>query len=200
RYDLSGLTKHFGRMCGLIGLVLLLSGIAVWLEREVVFTLLTGSMFLILPIFLFGSERYIMEGRKKQRIINIVITVFMGVVAVFVIAMVLIGSKAPVIYIDDENLVIESMYGIELPIDSIEQIERIDLTGKKISKLNGFDAGDIRKGRFSVEDLGRVTVFQQGKTGEFISIQTDEDIILIDLGSKDANRDLESLIRNAQKN
>ena len=200
RYDLSGITKHLGRMCGLIGLVLLLSGIAIWLEYSMLFILLISSMFLIVPIFLFGSERYILEGRKTQRIINVVITVFMGAVAVFVIVMLLIGSKVPNISIEDGNLIIESMYGTEVPIDSIEQIDRVDLTGKDMMKLNGFDAGDIRKGYFDVEGLGSVMVFQHGNNEDFIRIRTADHTILIDLGSEDANRDMESLITDAQKN
>ena len=198
RYDLSGLSKHFGLMCGFVGLALLLSGVAVWLGFGMFFILLISSLFFIVPIFLFGSERYILEGRKSQRIINIVISIFMGAVAVFVIAMLLIGSKAPNIYLENGNLVIKSMYGTEIPIDSIKQIDRIDLTGKDMLKLNGFDAGDIRKGYFSIEDMGKVMVFQHGNNEDFIQIRTEDRTILIDLGCEDANRDLESLIIDAQ--
>jgi len=198
RYDLTGLTRFFGRICALIGLVLFLSGFSIWFRHQTIFALLISSMFLIVPAMLFGSERYILEGKKTQRKINIIVTAFMGVVALFVIAMIMIGSKAPDIYIEEGNLVIDSMYGTEISLDSIRQMDMADLTGKDMEKRNGFDAGDIRKGYFQVDDIGGATVFQQGGSGNFIRIQTEDRIYLINLGSDEANHDLYSLILDAQ--
>lgn len=78
RYDLPGLTRHLGKMCALIGLILLISGAGAWAGYETVFLVPVFLIFVIVPFFLFGSERYILEGRKTQRIINVAITALMG--------------------------------------------------------------------------------------------------------------------------
>jgi hypothetical protein len=83
RYDLTGLTKHLARMCALIGMVLLISGVGAFLGQEILFAGTVFSIFIIIPVFLFGTEKYMYVGRKTQRIINIAITALMTLVAVF---------------------------------------------------------------------------------------------------------------------
>jgi len=199
RYDLPGLTKHFGRMCALIGLIMLISGIGAFVEYIMLILIPLGFLFVIIPVFLFGSERYMYVGRKTQRIINIVITVFMTGVAVFVVLTMLNGAKASDIHIEDESIVIGSTYGTEIPLDSIHQVDMMDLTGKEISKINGFNMGDNLKGIFRVEGLGTVTIYQQGEPGNSVYIKTDDKTYLINLGSEAENENLKSLIIDAMK-
>jgi hypothetical protein len=183
RYDIPGLTKHLGRMCALIGLVILVSGIGAFLGRELLFTVPIGFIFLIIPVYLFGTERYLFDGKRLQRIINIAITMLMTIVAVFVIITTVSGSKPPVIEIKGDTLAIRSMYGAEIPLDTIRQVDLIDLSGKEISKLSGFNMGDVLKGRFTVEGLGSVTIYQQGTPCSSVLIRTAEDAYLINLGN-----------------
>ena len=199
RYDLSGLTKHFGRMCALIGLIMLIAGIGAFIGLEMLILMPFAFLFVIIPVFLFGSERYMYVGRKSQRIINLVITVFMSGVAVFVVLTMLNGAKDPVIHIEGDSLVIRSAYGTEIPLGSIDQIDMMDLTGKEISKINGFNMGDNLKGLFSVNGLGTVTLYQQGEPGNSVYIKTDDNTYLINLGSEEANENLKSLITDAMK-
>lgn len=200
RYDLPGLTKHLGRMCALIGLVFLIAAGGAFLESEILFLIPLGSLFIIIPVFLFGSERYMYAGRRTQRILNIVITAFMAAVVIFVAIMLVTGARAPEIGIKDGNLVIESVYGAEIPLDSIEQIDMVDLSGRKISKLHGFNMGRHLKGRFSVEYIGGVMLYQIGEPCNSVQIKTADDIYLINLGSEAENEDLKSKILEAMGN
>ena len=84
------------------------------------------------------------------------------------------GAKDPVIHIEGDSLVIRSAYGTEIPLGSIDQIDMMDLTGKEISKINGFNMGDNLKGLFSVNGLGTVTLYQQGEPGNSVYIKTDD--------------------------
>lgn len=199
RYDIPGLTKHLGRMCALIGLVILVSGIGAFLERELLFAVPMGFIFIIIPIYLFGTERYMYEGKRLQRIINIAITMLMTIVAVFVIITTVSGSKPPMIAIEGDMLTIRSMYGTEIPLDSIQQVDMYDLSGKEISKLNGFNMGNVLKGRFTVEGLGSVTIYQQGAPCSSVLIKTDEDTYLINLGNETDNQNLQTQIMSAVK-
>jgi hypothetical protein len=197
QYDLPGLTKHFARMCALIGLVLLISGVGAFVGFEMLFAAPIFSVFIIVPVFLFGTERYMYVGRKTQRIINIVITTFMTAVAIFVAVTTVTGAKAPVIQIENGSLVIESMYGREIPLDSIQQVDMANLKDKEVSKLNGFNMGDNLKGLFNVEGLGKVTIYQQGKPCDSVLIKTKDKTYLINMGSAAENEKLRSQIKSA---
>ena len=197
RYDLPGLTRHLGRMCALIGLVMLVSGIGAFAGNDMLLAIPIGSIFIMLPIFLFGTERYMYVGRKTQRIINIVITALMGVVLIFVVTTTLVGMRPPEIRIQDGNLEIKSMYGTEIPLDSIRQVDMVDLKGRMIGKLNGFNMGDNMKGTFAVEDLGMVTLYQQGEPCSSVRIITGSKTYLINLGSEAENIKLKSQIMRA---
>jgi len=115
QYDLVGLTRHYGIMCAVIGFMLFLSGVFSFFREQLIFIPMF-SLFLIVPIILFGSERYLKVGRKTQRTINIVITVFVEAVAIFVIIILLTGSRIPEIYIENDTLIIDSSYGTQIPI------------------------------------------------------------------------------------
>jgi hypothetical protein len=199
RYDLTGLTKHLARMCALIGMVLLISGVGAFLGQEILFAGTIFSIFIIIPVFLFGTEKYMYVGRKTQRIINIAITALMTLVAVFVIITTVSGSKPPVIQITDDSVEIQSMYGTEIPLDSIRSVDLFDLAGCEIIKLNGFNLGDNRKGKFDVKGIGTVTLYQQGKPCSSVLIWTADRKYLIDLGSEEENNKLRSQIISAME-
>jgi hypothetical protein len=197
RYDLAGLTKHLARMCALIGTVLLIAAIGTLMGIEILFMGTIFSIFIIIPFFLFGTEKYMYVGRKTQRLVNIAITAFMAAVAVFVAVMLIVGSKPAVINIIDDCIEIHSMYGTEIPFDSIQSVDMFDLSGLKMTKLNGFNAGDNLKGKFKVEGIGTVTLYQQGKPCDSVLIQTEDKKYLINLGSEVDNENLRSRIINA---
>jgi hypothetical protein len=199
RYDLPGLTKHLARMCAMIAVVLLISGVGAFLGQEILFAGTIFSIFIIVPISLFGTERYMYVGRKTQRVINIAITALMGLVAVLVIVTTVSGAKPPVIEINEENIRIVSMYGTEIPLDSIQSVDMFDLTGCDITKLNGFNMGDNLKGKFNVEGIGTVTLYQQGKPCNSVLIWTADKKYLINLGSEAENENLRSKIMNDVK-
>lgn len=194
KYDLPGLTKHVGKMCALIGLIMLIAGIGAFIGLEMLVLIPLGFVFIIVPVSLFGSERYMYVGRGTQRIINIVITIFMITVAVFAAVMIVTGVTAPVIQIEGDLLVIESEYGTEIPLDSIRQVDMMDFAGKEISKINGFNMGDNLKGDFNIEGLGIITIYQQGKPCNSVRIYTADKIYLINLGSEAENEKLKSMI------
>jgi hypothetical protein len=197
RYDLTGLTKHLARMCALIGMVFIVSGVGAFFGLFVLQAATFFSIFIIIPFFMFGAEQYMYVGRNTQRIINIAITALMALVAVFVVSTTVIGSKTPVILITEDSLKIESMYGTEIPLDTIESVDMFDLAGHDITKLNGFNLGDNLKGQFDVEELGHTTVYQQGKPCNSVLIWSDDKKYLINLGSEAENEDLKSKIINA---
>lgn len=195
RYDLTGLTRHFGKMLAIIGLSLFLGGIAVWAGHQRIMMLLISSMFIIIPFFMFGAQRYDKVGGKTQKIVNIVVASLMGIIAIFIVSMLLSSSKAPAVYVENNTLVIKTVYGTEVPLGSIEEIGRVNLAERDIRKSNGFNFGDTLRGNFSVEGLGSVLLYQQGSPGDTVLIRTRDKTILINMGSPGANDQLIQLIK-----
>ena len=84
-------------MCALIGLIMLVAGIGAFIGLEMLVLIPLGFVFIIVPVSLFGCERYMYVGRRAQRMINIIITVFIITVATFAAVMMVTGAKPPVI-------------------------------------------------------------------------------------------------------
>jgi hypothetical protein len=103
------------------------------------------------------------------------------------------------ILITDDSVEIQSMYGTEIPLDSIRSVDLFDLAGCEIIKLNGFNLGDNRKGKFDVKGIGTVTLYQQGKPCSSVLIWTADRKYLIDLGSEEENNKLRSQIISAME-
>lgn len=199
RYNIPGLTKHMGRMCFLLGLIMMVAGAGAFTGSEMFMLIPMGFIFIMIPAFLFGTERYMITGRKTQRIINIIITLFMAAVAVFVIATMVTGVKGPDVRITDESLIIESAYRAEIPLDTIRQVDMVNLEGRKTGKIDGFNLGNHLAGRFAVEGLSIVMLYQKGEPCNSVMIKTNGETYLINLGSEAENKKLWSQITDAVK-
>jgi len=124
----------------------------------------------------------------------------MGIVSVILLGsfgMVLYGGRAPEILVTSEYLEIGGMYGVRQPMKDIAEVALKDSIPQITRKINGYNAGGIKKGAFYLEGLGRGTLFLQSSDGPFIFITTGDSFIIINFRD---SRKTEELYNNIQSN
>ncbi|OSY86860.1 hypothetical protein WH52_14360 [Tenacibaculum holothuriorum] len=64
------------------------------------------------------------------------------------------GNSQSKVKISDNKVIIFGMYGLELPISNIENIQLSDTIPEIITKTNGFNSGNVKKGYFDLKYFG----------------------------------------------
>ncbi|GGA74531.1 DUF3784 domain-containing protein [Ornithinibacillus halotolerans] len=155
--------------------------------------------FGLFTIFLLGGLMYLQKfevpsKRKKMLwilgITNVIIIGFIGWLT-------LSGSSENEIYIEDDTFVISGMYGIEWPLNQIEEVRILEeLPNVKLRK-NGFSTGNIKKGMYKLEEpYGNGRLFIKGESGPYLYIAIKDDYVIFNRDSEEeVNKWFEKLMK-----
>lgn len=156
----------------------------------------TMASFLMTGVFaiyiLAAAQKY--DHNKKTKTDKAVLAVAITVVVIITggLAGGMIFETRPVkVEITPQTIDIKGMYGIEIPVSSIENITLEDRMPKVLAKTNGFNAGGTLKGNFRLEGIGAAKLFVQSKAGPFIYIVTTQgDTVIINYRDGQQTREL----------
>ncbi|GHB34494.1 DUF3784 domain-containing protein [Mongoliitalea lutea] len=95
-------------------------------------------------------------------------------------ALILIGALLSVIYgiipskheMKHESVAFSGSYGTELKFSEIDSIALTDRIPRVLSRNNGLGVGQIKKGTFRVEDIGKAHLLVHASSGPFLVIIT----------------------------
>jgi len=153
-------------------------------------------------IVLIKSEKYDGNGRnpdgsikKEKKIMIAVISVFFAAVVIGVSSLMFSGNKASDIIIGSNYIEIKGMYGTDIKYDDIKEVTLKESIPKIIAKTNGSNLGSKLKGNFKLEELGKVKLFIDKDKPPFIFIKSDQDYIIINLGSRQTTEDIYKKIK-----
>ena len=90
---------------------------------------------------------------KKSSIIKIVIMAIILVLAVMIISSFVRGFQEPVVFMDGNELIIKTSYGVTLNKSEINSVRLIDVI-PPLTRGDGFGFGNTQKGQVSVSSLG----------------------------------------------
>jgi len=118
--------------------------------------------------------------------------VFLLVVAAIVIGMIMWGSREIEVKVDNQNLTINSVYGITIPLSDIIQVDTITSLPGISEKINGFDDfGGTRRGSFRLVDNNSVKLFIKPGHPPFLLIKSkDNGRIYLNFKDKQKTRNL----------
>lgn len=195
--DIDGLRRFIGNSLLLMSVILL----------QMFYSNHTGrfSLFVILIVVFTGHVFYTVikaqsfDKNPKTKTEKWVLFLAMGVVALTLIGslgMVLYGARAPEILATREYLEIEGMYGVRQPMKDIAEVALKDSIPQITRKINGYDAGSIKKGAFHLEGLGSGTLFLQSSDGPFIYVTTNDSFIIINFRDSGKTQELYNNIQN----
>lgn len=141
-----------------------------------VLILCTAATVLIMPVVQkFDHNKK--SGREKT--VLIAVSAFTGIVLIAVAGMMLYSHRSPVVEIEPGGIVISGIYGAVIPREAISGIDLKSDTPKVLSKNNGFNSGEVRKGHFTLDEIGRGRLFLESNRGPFVYIFTENSYVII---------------------
>ena len=102
--------------------------------------------------------------KKKQSIISI---------ALFILTIIFLTQcvSAPKISITDEEIRISGWYGERVRADDVKEIKLLNQMPRIQMRTNGIGLGNIQRGYFRLENIGRAKLFLESRNAPFILIE-----------------------------
>ena len=102
--------------------------------------------------------------KKKQSIISI---------ALFILTIIFLTQcvSAPKISVTDEEIRISGRYGERIRADDVKEIKLLNQMPRIQIRTNGISFGEIQRGYFRLENIGRAKLFLHSRSAPFILIE-----------------------------
>ncbi|HHU77635.1 MAG: hypothetical protein ACOX27_07105 [Caldicoprobacterales bacterium] len=124
--------------------------------------------------------------------------IFNAVVIVLLAVLFFIGTRPPHIDVSDSLIKISGMYGVELRITDIRQLELRDSIPQVKARVNGMDLfGFANRGIYELEELGRCRLFSFSAAGPFILMQAGREWIIINYRNSAETESLYNKLKQA---
>ncbi|MEO0506164.1 MAG: hypothetical protein AAF090_08415 [Bacteroidota bacterium] len=101
------------------------------------------------------------------------------------------------IKVSKNQLTIEGDYGIVLDYNEIKKLELIDSLPKKLKRYNGYEEGNVKKGRFSTGFNQRVSLVLNSNAKPYLYIETEKNRRIYFSETTERNKDLYNQITSA---
>lgn len=151
--DIEGLSTYICNGLITIGLTVILGHyFFIWIGLVMIANLTSLFVTLVgVTIMIINSQQYYHNKKKHTRLTYYIL----GIVAVFSLGLIVYGFIPSKAYISDNTILFSGMYGVEIKLTDIENIE----LSKKIPAIklrtNGLSFGHIQKGTFELEKYGK---------------------------------------------
>lgn len=189
--DIEGLGNFFGNWFFILGGLFLTGGLLGRLGILYI-DLLFWSLFIVAIFYmLVRAQRF--DHNPKTKSDRIVLGLVLGsfiLLGLFVTGMIIYGSLTPSVEVKDDFLEIGGMSRFTLPLADIEEVVLKETMPPIIRKVNGFDAGPVRKGLFAVEELGTGRLYLQSRQGPFIYIFHVDGYVIINFNDRRQTEEL----------
>lgn len=131
-------------------------------------------------VMVVGAQKYDHnQRRKREKTVLTTVMIFTGLVLIAAAGLMLYGHRSSPVELESDGIVIGGIYSTTIPREEITGIELKEELPEIISKNNGFSSGQIRKGHFTLEELGRGRLYLESNRGPFIYILTGDSHVLI---------------------
>ncbi len=117
------------------------------------------------------------SGREKT--VMIAVLAFAGIVLITIAGLMIYSHRSPVVEIKPQGIVISGIYGSAIPREEITGIDLKNEIPRVLSKNNGFNSGEVRKGHFTLEEMGRGRLYLESERGPFLYIFTKDSYVII---------------------
>lgn len=151
--DIEGLSTLMRNGLIVIGLSII---IGYYLFKWIGFTMIANSMILIVTlvgsaILVINAQRFDHNKNKKTKITYFIF----GLVFIFVIGLITYGFVPSKIFVNNTSVRFSGMYGSEIILSEIGNIQLVDKIPAIKMRTNGFSFGTIKKGFFDLDGFGK---------------------------------------------
>jgi hydrogenase maturation factor len=129
-----------------------------------------------------------MQREKRAQSIRYIIN---AAIIVLLVLIFYFGTRPPHIDITENHVKISGLYGVELRVDDIEQLQMRETLPPIKTRTNGMDLfGIARRGIYQLEELGRTRMISFSAGGPFVLIHTGNEWIVINYKETDKTESL----------
>ncbi len=188
KIDIAAYLRFFKRFHVFLGISLLISVLVLHflIDKDA-----AGIVMVLYPLmaylFFVVKSRRTATATKQQRRIAILPIGLMVVVIIAVTMLLRNGTEANPIKVTREELIIDGMYGEQIPRKSIKAVELVDELPKIALKTNGFAMGNHKKGKFKTKEGKIITLLVNTKNKPYLKLKTDTREIYISSGEVSAS-------------
>lgn len=185
--DAKGLGNFLGNAMFVLSALLLLAGIFSYLNVPCLPLLSWAVFYAVIIYMLAGAQRY--DHNPKTKSDRLVLAFAFGglVVIGLVVSLLIFTSSLPAkVSVEEGYIKIGGSYSLELPLTEVKEIVLTDEMPRVLHKVNGFDAGAVKKGLFQVEGLGAGRLFIHSARGPYLFIYTADSFLILNF--KDAQQ------------
>jgi hypothetical protein len=139
-------------------------------------------------VFLLSGLIYLQRfevPHKRKRYLWIMGSISIVTVGVIVGAL-YTGSTENEVKVEANHLIVSGMYGVEWPIEEINNVELLEELPEVIMRENGFSSENVRKGKFRLEEpYGQGRLFIKGDEGPYLYINFGDDFVILNREHKE---------------
>jgi hypothetical protein len=178
--DLAGLANFMGNSLLGLGAFALLGSLITsrWYPNLFPYVIILCSAGTVLIVL--GAQKYD-RNRKSghERAVLIAVLSFTAIVLLATVGLLVYGHLSPRVETGPEGIIISGVYGTTIPHEEITGISLESEIPKILSRNNGFSSGEVRKGNFTLEGMGRGRLYLESSKGPFIFIKTAKSYTII---------------------
>jgi hypothetical protein len=187
--DIAGLASFMGNCAFVLGAFFLAGAVAasLWVPNifpAVILIFVGGVLFMIRGAQRFDRNKK--SGADRAALIKTMVLpllVLCGVGAIMVY-----GQVSTRVEVKPEGIVIGGMYGTTIPAEEIREVSLEDEIPRILVRNNGLGYGEIKKGHFTLEGLGRGRLYLESREGPHICIYTADSYAIINYRDPDRTR------------
>lgn len=167
--DIEGLSTFMKKSFIVMGLLIIAGfhifnwlGLSFIANSIILIVIFGGVLFTLVESRKFDHNKSTKKTKIEYWLIS---TIFLFIVGIMAYGM--IPTK---IIIDQQNVQIKGMYGMEIPIKEISTIILKENIPTITLRTNGFSVGNIHKGYYNLIELGKCKLYLQSNKGPYIII------------------------------
>ncbi|MFN3800289.1 DUF3784 domain-containing protein [Belliella pelovolcani] len=184
--DIEGLSTFMRNALVLLGALVIVGYYVLnWLE------LASALSYFVPGIILIGVALMVWKARKydhnKEKLVDSRFkTVFTVIVVVFALGSLVYGMIPSGYELNNERLKFSGAYGFELKTEAVESVELLVKAPAIKARTNGLGLGQVKKGFFNVEGIGKTRLLIHSSKGPFLKITTlERETIIINFKEKE---------------
>lgn len=201
--DTEGLGKLMGNFAFLLGGTFVLGAILISTGLKTLgIILITAIPFVLIPYVLIKAQKYDKNAldpdgsmKKSTRIIIGITIGFMAVIFAFVIWLSVYGAQELNITVDDKIINIRGMYASIVHTEDIMEVVLLDSIPEVLRKNNGFDFGNVLRGKFTLESIGKGRLYINNGKPPYVYLRLKKGYVIINYSSSEKTQELYNKIR-----
>jgi len=182
RYDIEGLAGFLAKQLYIMAGIFVFASLMIYFKLDILgglvfFSILPQSMYLVVKAQSFYNPKE--EEKNKLKKQTIFLGVFFGATTIFVAGLLYLSYIPALIDLEEEYIDIQGLYGREIHYDEIINVSLEKEIPKIVRRTNGSSIGEIRKGRFSLENRENVLLFLEKNGPDYLVIEYSRGKVII---------------------